>query len=79
MAVVIKVLDETGTAGVNLRGSSRYHIMGSVREGLRRLQLDHIDFYQLYGSDPVMPIKETLSVLDALVQQGHVRYIGISN
>ena len=53
--------------------------MGSVKESLRRLQLDHIDLYQLHGFDPATPIEETLSALDTLVQQGHVRYIGVSN
>nr|WP_288359856.1 aldo/keto reductase [uncultured Klebsiella sp.] len=79
VVVATKVFGETGTAGVNSRGSSRYHIMGSVKESLRRLQLDHIDLYQLHGFDPATPIEETLSALDTLVQQGHVRYIGVSN
>ncbi|WEF26793.1 aldo/keto reductase [Klebsiella aerogenes] len=77
--VATKVFGETGTAGVNSRGSSRFHIMGSVKDSLRRLQLDHIDLYQLHGFDPATPIEETLSALDTLVQQGHVRYIGVSN
>jgi len=64
---------------VNSRGSSRYHIIGSVKESLRRLQLDHIDLYQLHGFDPATPIEETLRALDTLVQHGHVRYIGVSN
>ncbi len=79
VVVATKVFGETGTAGVNSRGSSRYHIMGSVKESLRRLQLDHIDLYQLHGFDPATPIEETLSALDTPVQQGHVRYIGVSN
>lgn len=74
VVVATKVFGETGTAGVNSRGSSRYHIMGSVKESLRRLQLDHIDLYQLHGFDPATPIEEMLSALDTLVQQGHVRY-----
>ncbi|WP_434667747.1 aldo/keto reductase [Klebsiella sp. B345] len=79
VVVATKVFGETGTAGVNSRGSSRYHIMGSIKESLRRLQLDHIDLYQLHGFDPATPIEETLYALDNLVQQGHVRYIGVSN
>ncbi|ROS13930.1 aryl-alcohol dehydrogenase-like predicted oxidoreductase [Raoultella sp. BIGb0399] len=79
VVVATKVFGETGTAGVNSRGSSRYHIMNSVKESLRRLQLDHIDLYQLHGFDPATPVEETLYALDNLVQQGHVRYIGVSN
>ncbi|AMO48673.1 Predicted oxidoreductase [Kosakonia oryzendophytica] len=77
--VATKVFGETGTAGVNSRGSSRYHIIHSVKESLRRMQLDHIDLYQLHGFDPATPMEETLAALDNLVQHGHVRYIGVSN
>ena len=79
VVVATKVFGETGTAGVNSRGSSRYHIISSVKASLRRLQLDHIDLYQLHGFDPATPIEETLYALDNLVQHGHVRYIGVSN
>lgn len=79
VVVATKVFGETGTAGVNSRGSSRYHIINSVKESLRRMQLDHIDLYQLHGFDPATPIEETLYALDNLVQHGHVRYIGVSN
>ncbi|WP_312952470.1 aldo/keto reductase [Superficieibacter sp.] len=79
VVVATKVFGETGTAGVNSRGSSRYHIIDSVKESLCRLQLDHIDLYQLHGFDPATPMEETLYALDNLVQHGHVRYIGVSN
>lgn len=55
VVVATKVFGETGTAGVNSRGSSRYHIISGVKESLRRLQLDHIDLYQLHGFDPLPP------------------------
>ena len=69
VVVATKVFGETGTAGVNSRGSSRYHIMGSVKESLRRLQLDHIDLYQ-HGFDPATPIEEMLSALDTRCSRG---------
>lgn len=79
VVVATKVFGETGTAGVNSRGSSRYHIINSVKDSLQRMQLDHIDLYQLHGFDPATPVEETLRALDTLVQHGHVRYIGVSN
>ncbi|MFJ3457074.1 aldo/keto reductase [Scandinavium goeteborgense] len=79
VVVATKAFGETGTAGVNSRGSSRYHIINSVKESLRRMQLDHIDLFQLHDFDPATPIEETLYALDNLVQHGHVRYIGVSN
>lgn len=60
-------------------GTSRYHIMRTVDESLRRLQTDHIDLYQIHAHDPTTPIDETLRTLDDLVRMGKVRYIGCSN
>src|SRR6266480_2056678 len=65
--------------GRNDVGASRGHIMDAVEASLRRLQTDHIDLYQIHANDPVTPIEETLRALDALVTQGKVRYIGVSN
>ncbi|OWT72923.1 MULTISPECIES: aldo/keto reductase [unclassified Achromobacter] len=79
VVVATKVFGETGTGGVNSRGLSRYHILDSVKQSLRRLQLDHLDLYQVHGFDPATPIEETLEALDTLVRHGHVRYIGVSN
>jgi aryl-alcohol dehydrogenase-like predicted oxidoreductase len=79
VVVASKVMGETGTKGVNSRGLSRFHIMESVKASLKRMQLDHLDLYQVHGFDPATPIEETLRALDTLVQHGHVRYIGVSN
>ena len=65
--------------GPNDRGASRGHIMDSVRASLERLQTDHIDLYQIHGTDTVTPIEETLRALDDLTRQGLVRYVGVSN
>lgn len=65
--------------GPNQRGSSRGHIMDSIEASLKRLQTDHIDLYQLHGTDTVTPIDETLRALDDLVASGKVRYVGVSN
>ena len=76
--VATKFFGETGN-GPNARGASRYHILEAVRASLQRLQLDHIDLYQIHGFDAATPIEETLEALDTLVRHGHVRYIGVSN
>ncbi|MFC3173692.1 aldo/keto reductase [Novosphingobium bradum] len=65
--------------GPNDRGASRLHIMDGVKKSLKRLQLDHLDLYQIHSHDPVTPIEETMRALDDLVSQGLVRYIGASN
>jgi aryl-alcohol dehydrogenase-like predicted oxidoreductase len=76
--VATKVLGEVGK-GPNARGASRAHIMDAVKASLKRLQLEHIDLYQIHGFDPATPIEETVRALDQLVRQGHVRYVGVSN
>jgi aryl-alcohol dehydrogenase-like predicted oxidoreductase len=53
--------------------------MEAVEASLRRLQLDHIDLYQIHAFDAVTPIEEILSALDNLVARGLVRYVGCSN
>ena len=78
VVVATKVFSEMGT-GPNARGATRSHIMDGVKASLKRLQLDHIDLYQIHGFDPATPIEETVRALDQLVRQGHVRYVGVSN
>ncbi|HEX8962669.1 MAG TPA: aldo/keto reductase [Rhodocyclaceae bacterium] len=63
----------------NGRGQSRYHIMNEVDASLRRLQLDHIDLYQIHGFDPLTPFEESLGALDDLVRAGKIRYVGLCN
>ena len=74
--------------GMNMAGTngpdwgaraSRRYVRIAVEASLRRLQTDWIDLYQLHTPDPFTPIEETLSVLDDLITEGKVRYIGHSN
>ena len=58
VVVATKVFGETG-AGPNARGATRSHILDGVKASLKRLQLDHIDLYQIHGFDPATPIEET--------------------
>ncbi|MDB5899950.1 MAG: aldo/keto reductase [Ramlibacter sp.] len=78
VVVATKVFGETGP-GSNMRGATRGHILDGVKASLKRLQLDHVDLYQIHGFDPATPIEETVRALDQLVRHGHVRYVGVSN
>jgi aryl-alcohol dehydrogenase-like predicted oxidoreductase len=78
VVVATKVFGQTGEFP-NARGASRYHILDGIKASLKRLQLDHVDLYQIHGFDPATPIEETVRALDTLVQHGHVRYVGVSN
>jgi aryl-alcohol dehydrogenase-like predicted oxidoreductase len=78
VVVATKVFGEMAQ-DVNARGLSRFNIMAGVEASLKRMQLEHIDLYQVHGFDPATPIEETLRALDNLVTRGLVRYIGVSN
>jgi aryl-alcohol dehydrogenase-like predicted oxidoreductase len=78
VVIATKVYGAMGS-GPNDRGASRGHIMDGVKRSLERLQLDHIDLYQIHANDPVTPVEETVRALDDLVREGLVRYVGCSN
>ncbi len=59
-------------------GLSRRWIEQAIDDSLRRLQVDHVDLYQMHRPDPSTPIDETLEVFDRLVSSGKVRAIGTS-
>ena len=61
--------------GVNGRPG---YIFQSCEASLRRLGFDHIDLYYQHRVDPDVPIEETVGAMATLVQQGKIRYIGLS-
>jgi len=65
--------------GPNDVGSSRYHLIQSVEQSLKRLNTDYIDVYHLHAFDATTPVEETLNTLDKFVREGKVRYIACSN
>ena len=78
IVVATKAFGQMGE-GPNGRGASHSHLINAVDASLKRLQLDHIDLYQIHGFDAATPIEEQVRSLDAIVASGRVRYIGVSN
>ena len=78
VVLATKVFGRMGK-GPNDAGASRGHIMDGVAKSLDRLKTDHIDLYQIHGTDPVTPVEEIMGALNDLLRQGMVRYIGVSN
>ena len=68
-----------GGGGAAPGGGSADYIFKAVDASLGSLGTDYLDLYQHHFPDTGTPIEETLRALDALVQQGKVRYIGCSN
>jgi diketogulonate reductase-like aldo/keto reductase len=54
-------------------------LMQAAERSLRLLQTDYIDLYQLHHPNASVPIAETMRAMEDLVDQGKVRFIGVSN
>ena len=67
--------EDSGFRGIN--GSPDY-VHQACDASLQRLGIDYIDLYYLHRVDPKVPIEDTVGAMAELVQQGKVRYIGIS-
>ena len=63
----------------NQSGLSRRHITQQIKGSLKRLQMNHVDLYQIHRWDYATPIEETLRALDDVMHQGFVHYIGASS
>jgi aryl-alcohol dehydrogenase-like predicted oxidoreductase len=55
------------------------YLLAAVEQSLKRLQTDYIDLYQLHGGTIDDPIEETIEAFEILIQQGKIKYYGISS
>jgi aryl-alcohol dehydrogenase-like predicted oxidoreductase len=79
LVIATKAYGPMNETSPNGRGQSRYHLMNALDASLKRLQLDHIDLYQIHGFDPATPLEAVLATLNDMVRSGKVRYIGLCN
>lgn len=59
--------------------TGRAHVLWSVENSLRAMQIEHIDLLLIHRPDPMMDAHETGAVLDELVASGKVGAVGVSN
>ncbi|MBO2604801.1 aldo/keto reductase [Shewanella algae] len=71
------VRDEADVHKRGVNGRPEY-VRRSVEASLKRLGTDYIDLYYQHRMDPEVPIEETVGAMAELVQQGKVRYLGLS-
>jgi aryl-alcohol dehydrogenase-like predicted oxidoreductase len=71
------VRDPDDPAKRGIDGRPEY-VRQAIDASLRRLGLDHVDLYYQHRVDPDTPIEETVGAMAELVQQGKVRYLGLS-
>ncbi len=79
LVIATKATGPMSETSPNGRGQSRYHLMNQLEASLTRLQLDHVDLYQIHAFDRLTPLEETLETLNDMVRAGKVRYIGLCN
>ena len=58
---------------------SSYKIRKACIRSLKNLGTDYIDLYQIHFPSHFIPVKETLMEMEKLLDEGKIRYIGISN
>ncbi|MCO5559391.1 hypothetical protein L7F22_012990 [Adiantum nelumboides] len=54
------------------------HVRKACEASLKRLGVDYIDLYYQHRVDQLVPIEETVGELKKLVEEGKVKYIGLS-
>ncbi len=67
--------DDPGSRSINGRPE---YVRQAAEGSLRRLGVDTIDLYYQHRVDPTVPIEETVGAMARLVEEGKVRYIGLS-
>jgi aryl-alcohol dehydrogenase-like predicted oxidoreductase len=72
---IVRDVENPTRRGVNGRPE---YVRSACEASLRRLAVDHIDLYYQHRVDPSVPIEETVGAMAELVDEGKVRYLGLS-
>ncbi|KAL3635982.1 hypothetical protein CASFOL_020529 [Castilleja foliolosa] len=60
-----------------IKGTPEY-TRACCEASLKRLQVDYIDLYYIHRIDTTVPIEKTMGELKKLVEEGKIKYIGLS-
>jgi len=70
-------IDDAGQMTNVLNGRPEY-VRKAIERSLRNLGTDYVDLYYLHRLDPATPIEDTVGAMSRLVEEGKVRYLGLS-
>ena len=59
--------------------ASRTRLLRELEDSLRRLQMDHVDLWQIHAWDYRVPVEETMEAIDVALTSGKVRAVGVCN
>lgn len=71
------IVAPSGSPSTYFDGSPKY-IKEAVEKSLKRLKIDVIDLYYAHRIDPNIPVEDMVGAMADLVQEGKVRYLGLS-
>ena len=77
LATKFGIVREAGSNSRGVNGSPEY-VRSCCEASLQRLGVECIDLYYQHRVDPKVPIEETVGAMAQLVNQGKVRYLGLS-
>ena len=77
LATKFGIVRESDASVRRIDGSPDY-VRAACEASLKRLDVETIDLYYQHRVDPTIPIEETVGAMAQLVQQGKVRYLGLS-
>ncbi len=72
---IVRDLNDPTKRGISGRPE---YVRQSAEGSLKRLGTDHIDLYYQHRVDPSVPIEETVGAMSRLVEEGKVRFLGLS-
>ena len=64
---------------ISPKNFSQENVFEAANNSLKNLNVNHIDLYQLHAYNDEIPIEETMESMNSLVDQGKIRFIGVSN
>ncbi len=70
-------IDDNGQWTYGFNGRPEY-VRKSIERSLQHLRTDYLDLYYLHRPDPNTPIEDTAGAMSRLVEEGKVRYLGLS-
>lgn len=71
--------DNSGKAIDIYKYAGKESVIYECEQSLKRMGTDYIDLYQIHWPETVTPISETFEAVEKLIEQGKVRYAGVSN